>query len=76
MEGPGKYDDLCTLVREQAQADAAIVIVFNGKRGSGFSVQAPIGIALSLAETLSQIANDMRHEATSMIIGEIAHGGR
>lgn len=38
-EGPGKYDDLCTLVREGAQAEVAIVIVINGVHGSGFSVQ-------------------------------------
>lgn len=37
--GPGKYDDLCTLVREGATADGAIVIVIGGARGNGFSVQ-------------------------------------
>ena len=37
--GPGKYDDLCTEVRTAAGAEAAIVIVIGGNRGSGFSVQ-------------------------------------
>jgi hypothetical protein len=37
--GPGKYDDLCTRVREEAKADAAFVIVINGALGSGFSAQ-------------------------------------
>jgi len=74
MEGPGKYDDLCTFVREQAKADAAIVIVFNGEKGSGFSVQAPLAVALSLAETLSNIATDIRNEATAKIIGEAIGG--
>lgn len=38
--GPGKYDHLCTACREAVQADAVVVIVLNGNRGSGFSVQA------------------------------------
>lgn len=37
--GPGRYDDLCTYVREQAQSEFAVVIVGGGNRGSGFSVQ-------------------------------------
>lgn len=35
--GPGKYDDLCTYVREKAKAEGAIVIVYGGERGQGFS---------------------------------------
>lgn len=37
--GPGKYDDVCTHVRELAGAETAVVIIVNGKLGSGFSVQ-------------------------------------
>jgi hypothetical protein len=37
-EGPGKYDDLTTLVRERAKAHAVVVIVVEGTKGSGFSV--------------------------------------
>lgn len=37
--GPGKYDDLCTYVREQAEADGVIVIVYGGNKGPGFSCQ-------------------------------------
>lgn len=37
--GPGKYDDLCTHVRQAADAACAVVLVIQGKRGSGFSVQ-------------------------------------
>jgi hypothetical protein len=39
--GPGKYDDLCTHVREEAQAVGSVVVVIQGKYGSGFSVQIP-----------------------------------
>lgn len=40
--GPGKYDDVCTYVREETEASAAIVIVVGGKHGPGFSVQSDI----------------------------------
>lgn len=37
MKGPGKYDQLCTMVREEAGAEGgAIVIIFDGNQGSGF----------------------------------------
>lgn len=39
MIGPGKYDDLCTEVRDKAAATGAIVIVFEGRHGYGFSAQ-------------------------------------
>lgn len=40
--GPGKYDDVCTYVRKETNALVAAVIVFNGDKGSGFSIQAPL----------------------------------
>ena len=60
MIGAGKYDDLCTLVRKRAKAQAAIVIVIEGSKGSGFSVQAHGGVALRLPALLEQVARDMR----------------
>jgi hypothetical protein len=62
--GAGKYDDLCTHVREQAHAEGALVIVFDGDKGSGFSCQAPIEymhkIPAILEETIRQMRNDMK----------------
>lgn len=37
--GPGKYDELCTKVREETKADTVLVIVLGGEKGSGFSMQ-------------------------------------
>lgn len=37
--GPGKYNDLCTYVREQSDAEMAVVIVVRGNKGNGFDVQ-------------------------------------
>ena len=57
--GPGKYDDLCTYVREQAKAEAAIVVVIGGAKGGGFSVQAPLEIQLGLPALLRKLAQDI-----------------
>ena len=54
--GPGKYDELCSHVRERAQALAALVMVFGGKNGTGFSVQAPPELTWSLPQILRNVA--------------------
>jgi hypothetical protein len=56
--GPGKYDAIATTAREVAKARAVVLIVLDGTRGSGFSVQA-IGtdISASLPALLRQVAN-------------------
>lgn len=56
----GKYDQLCTLVREAADAESAIVIVVNGKLGSGFSVQATEDVLARLPDTLEHVAKAIR----------------
>jgi hypothetical protein len=38
-EGPGRYDDVTTLVRKETQAETCIVIIINGNKGNGFSIQ-------------------------------------
>ena len=58
--GPGKYDDLCTMVREKAVAAAAIVIIIGGNKGHGFSVQAIPGTADALPELLEEIVKQLR----------------
>ena len=37
--GKGRYDDLCTYVRETAKAHSALILVFGGEKGDGFSAQ-------------------------------------
>lgn len=61
-EAPGKYDALCTYVREQSEAVGAIVLVFGGKQGSGFSVQAPPELSLDLPRILEDLAESVRAE--------------
>jgi len=62
--GAGKYDDLCTYVRQQANADVAIVIVAGGDKGSGFSCQANdaadmVPIPNALEKIAAQIRKDI-----------------
>ena len=60
--GPGKYDDLATLIRKQAAAQGVIVMVFGGTLGSGFSVQASAEITLGLPALLRQMADDIQRD--------------
>jgi hypothetical protein len=68
MNGPGKYDDVCTQAREATEATEAasvVLIVFGGKHGHGFSVQSSTADLLLLPQILRSIAdqidNDMGH---------------
>ena len=56
--GPGKYDDLATWVREQAEARGVIVLVLDGKLGSGYSVQATLDVTVRLPALLRHMADD------------------
>jgi hypothetical protein len=58
--GPGKYDDLCTLVREKAGADGVLLVVLGGDRGNGFSCQADFVTTLKLPDLLERIAKEIR----------------
>jgi hypothetical protein len=57
--GPGKYDDLCTEALEKAHALAAILLIFGGNRGSGFSVQAPLEVLNELPSILRSVADQI-----------------
>ena len=64
--GPGKYDDICTRVREDADAHAAIVIIIEGNKGSGFSVQCVDGMILNLPKILRAVATEMATDLEAM----------
>jgi len=62
--GPGKYDDLCTYVREQVgvgedAGGGVMVIVIGGKRGNGFSCQADLVTTAGLPQLLRKIADEI-----------------
>lgn len=56
----GKYHELCTHVREQAQAEGVVLLVFNGEKGNGFSVQATSEMFVALPEMLAWTANEIK----------------
>lgn len=58
--GPGKYDDLCTYVREQAKAQGAIILVLGGEQGEGFCCQADLAVTAALPQILRHIADTMQ----------------
>jgi hypothetical protein len=58
--GPGRYDHLCTYVREAAQAKGALVIIIDGKHGPGFACQADALTTASLPDILEQVARQIR----------------
>lgn len=39
MTGAGKYDDVCSQAREASDAKSIILMVIDGSRGCGFSIQ-------------------------------------
>ena len=60
MIGPSKYDGICTMVRHMAGAEGVIVIIVNGDKGSGFSVQLNPLMSLAIPEILERIAKEIR----------------
>lgn len=64
--GPGKYDDLCTYVREQAEAELAIVVIGGGNRGEGFCVQsANADVTAALPKMLRCMADSIEKDINS-----------
>jgi hypothetical protein len=59
MFGEGAYDGECTVARESAQAQAALLIIVNGQRGSGFSVQV---VDTGLIEKIPAILRSMAEQ--------------
>ena len=60
--GPGKYDALTSIVRKRAAAKGAIVMVIDGRHGSGFSVQATTEVTAQLPRLLRVIADRIEQD--------------
>lgn len=58
--GHGKYDREATLVRERTDAEVVVVIVLNGRAGSGFSVQHVSDATVDLPGLLDYLARNIR----------------
>lgn len=63
--GPGKYDDVCTAARVAAGAEVALVIIINGNKGSGFSMQGDAKALITsgtVADLLEAVAAELRRD--------------
>jgi len=60
--GPGRYDDLCTEIREKAEAEGVILLIFNGKHGQGFCCQLPMPHTLMVPHLLREVADQIEEE--------------
>jgi hypothetical protein len=54
--GPGKYDGPCQAARVKAGAEGCVLIVFNGQKGTGFSVQGTERVIQALPAVLREVA--------------------
>lgn len=64
-EGPGKYDEACTLARVMTGASLAVLIVVGGRHGGGFSVQSIREVPPeNLARLLEMTAEALRKDAS------------
>lgn len=60
--GPGKYDEICTEVRERLNALGIVLIVIQGDKGDGFEVQVIPELAGTVADALALIVPTIRAE--------------
>ncbi len=70
MNGPGKYDDVCTSVREETQAKGVVLIVFGGVKGEGFSVQADGQTLVQIPHILRTVAQQIENDLLMMAMKE------
>jgi hypothetical protein len=65
--GPGKYDDVATIVMKATHAKAVIVVVFDGVFGDGFSAQITGGAkVLEMPFILRQMADQIEKDAEEL----------
>jgi hypothetical protein len=65
--GPGgKYDAELTVAKKLAGATGAVLVVFDGKRGTGFACQVTLEQLAGLPEVLEEIARQIRTDRGSI----------
>jgi len=60
--GPGKYDKEAMEILERTKAQGVLLMVFNGDRGNGFSMDADINLMLSIPAILRAIAKQIEED--------------
>jgi len=67
---PGKYGEVCKMVRETTEAEGVALIVFNGKSGTDFEFQVPAGIVFELPDILEFMAKGIREDLEKTLKGK------
>ena len=62
MLGSSRYDEIVTILRTSLQAEAVLLIVINGIRGSGSGCQQMEHIAPMMPDMLEAMAKEMRED--------------
>ena len=64
--GAGKYDDICTYVRQQVGVTegggGVLLIVLGGNKGNGFACQSDAATLLALPDILENVAAQIRRD--------------
>lgn len=71
MIGQGKYDDICTEIRTRLEADGVILIVANGKEGSGMSCQLVPEVAVQTPGVLRLAADILEKDVKKFQSGAL-----
>ena len=72
-QGPGKYDEECTQAFQATQADSVVLLVMNGKKGNGFSVQTRnMQFVKDLPDLLQTMALLIKHDIQPPKPGDLA----
>ena len=64
--GEGKYDSALTIALGNAGAIEGVLIVFEGEKGAGFSVQASAENLAKLPNALEYIAKEIRKDLPNL----------
>jgi hypothetical protein len=60
--GPGKYDDICSKIRQEVNAKGVVLLILGGDKGDGFSCQAEKHLLECLRLCLEQSAEAMKQD--------------
>ena len=62
MNMPGRYNDLCTEARTNANAAGCLLVIVDGNLGDGLAVQALSSVVEAMPAILRAIADDIENE--------------
>jgi len=59
---PGKYDAVCTAVREETKADGVLLVIWGGPKGNGLSWDGNMFITMAMPDLLETLAKIIRDD--------------